>query len=89
VFFEVIETVTTDCWSVRTRNLTRHPSATSSVAAESLYLCGLVARFADRQDRDRRQADDLVTVQCFEKWLKAAANEAPQQRAVDFHLGDP
>jgi len=35
------------------------------------------------------QAYDLGTVQCLEKWLKAAPNLAMQPAAVDLDIGDP
>jgi hypothetical protein len=36
-----------------------------------------------------RHAYDLIAAQCFEKWLKAAANNAANPVAVDLDLGDP
>src|ERR1700736_4156047 len=39
--------------------------------------------------RGGRHAYDLVTVQCFEKGLKAATNQAANPMAVDLDLGDP
>ena len=69
--------------------ITRLPSATSSLGAESLSALGFALPISDGKRRRGGQADDLVDVQRFEKWLNAAADEATQSRSVDLHLADP
>src|SRR6185437_7248262 len=41
-----------------------------------------------RQRRRRAQADDLMTAQRFEERLEAAADQAPQHRALGLDLSD-
>src|SRR5215472_6444090 len=38
--------------------------------------------------RRRAEADDLMTAQCLKKWLKTAADQASQDRAIGLDLAD-
>jgi hypothetical protein len=87
IFHQVIDTVMTNC-CYRVREITGPPSATSSLGVESRSTREFALPIGFGKRGCRRQTDDLITAQCFEKRLNAAADKAPHPTAVDLHLAD-
>src|ERR1700682_2272324 len=60
-------------------------SAAGCCFVASSGACTVLHSFVE----DRLQADDVVTAEGLEKWLKTAADHTAQGFTIDFDLADP